>query len=46
MIINEAAPEIDQGIQARNDPALTCFIGLDLERFELRDTEIGKAEEH
>ncbi|KAL8999036.1 MAG: hypothetical protein Q9169_002034 [Polycauliona sp. 2 TL-2023] len=41
-VIDEAPAEIDQRIQPRDVPALNCLIGLDLDRFEVKDDDNGE----
>ncbi|KAL8953819.1 MAG: hypothetical protein Q9222_000328 [Ikaeria aurantiellina] len=41
-VIDEAPTEIDQRIQPRDVPALSCLISLDVERFEILDGEHGE----
>ncbi|KAL8674851.1 MAG: hypothetical protein Q9168_000737 [Polycauliona sp. 1 TL-2023] len=41
-VIDEAPAEIDQRIQPRDVPALSCLIGLDLDRFEVKDADNGE----
>ncbi|KAL8659857.1 MAG: hypothetical protein Q9226_000222 [Calogaya cf. arnoldii] len=41
-VIDEAPAEIDQRIQPRDVPALSCLTGLDIERFEVKDADNGE----
>ncbi|CAO1605901.1 MAG: hypothetical protein LQ349_000715 [Xanthoria aureola] len=41
-VIDEAPAEIDQRIQPRDVPALSCLSGLDVERFEVTDADNGE----
>lgn len=41
-VIDEAPAEIDQRIQPRDVPALSCLTGLDVERFEVKDADNGE----
>ncbi|KAL8711753.1 MAG: hypothetical protein Q9220_003924 [cf. Caloplaca sp. 1 TL-2023] len=41
-VIDEAPVEIDQRIQPRDVPALSCLVRLDAERFEILDAEHGE----
>lgn len=42
IVIDEAPPEIDQRIQPRDVSALSCVIGIDVERFEIEGAEHGE----
>ncbi|KAI4256981.1 MAG: hypothetical protein L6R42_005920 [Xanthoria sp. 1 TBL-2021] len=41
-VIDEAPAEIDQRIQPRDVPALSCLTDLDVERFEVKDADNGE----
>ncbi|KAL8908343.1 MAG: hypothetical protein Q9207_000871 [Kuettlingeria erythrocarpa] len=41
-VIDEAPPEIDERIQPRDVAALSCLIGVDVERFEVQDADHGE----
>ncbi|KAL8858634.1 MAG: hypothetical protein Q9178_004928 [Gyalolechia marmorata] len=41
-VIDEAPAEIDQRIQPRDVPALSCLTAIDVERFEVEDADNGE----